>query len=47
MIAFVCVPTWGVRFAKLAQGAWWITVVLSILVSFGVLFVMLVSVCFT
>lgn len=38
MIAFVCVPQWGIHFARLAQGTWWITVVLSILVNFGVMF---------
>ena len=42
MIAFVCVPAFGYRWAQLALGLWWIDVVISILVNFGMLFMMYV-----
>lgn len=43
MIAFACVPAWGYRWAQLALGLWWINVAMSILVNFGMLFMMYVS----
>ncbi|KAK4686977.1 hypothetical protein P7C73_g3143, partial [Tremellales sp. Uapishka_1] len=38
MIAFVCVPAWGYRWAQLALGLWWIDVVLAIFINFGMIF---------
>ncbi|EIW72514.1 hypothetical protein TREMEDRAFT_26125 [Tremella mesenterica DSM 1558] len=38
MIAKVCVPAWGWRAAQLALGLWWIDVIFSILINFGMLF---------
>jgi hypothetical protein len=40
MIAFVCVPAWGYRWALFALGLWWIDVVISILVNLGMIFMM-------
>lgn len=40
MIAFVCVPAWGARWARVALGLWWIDVVLSIFVNFGMIYMM-------
>ncbi|OCF39973.1 hypothetical protein I317_06227 [Kwoniella heveanensis CBS 569] len=40
MVAFVCVPAWGRKFAYLALGLWWIDVILSIAVNIGMIFVM-------
>jgi hypothetical protein len=42
MVALVCVPAWGYRWAQVALGLWWIDVVLSITVNFGVVFLMCV-----
>ena len=38
MVAVVCVPRWGWRWAQLAIGLWWIDIVLAIVVNFGMLF---------
>lgn len=40
MIAIVCVPAWGWRWAQLALGIWWIDVIMAIAVNFGMLFFM-------
>ncbi|RSH80812.1 transporter [Saitozyma podzolica] len=40
MVAIVCVPAWGHHWAQTALGLWWIDVVLSILVNFGMIFMM-------
>lgn len=40
MIVFVCVPAWGVRWARLALGLWWIDVVMSVWASCGMLYVL-------
>ncbi|KAL7424801.1 Plasma membrane sulfite pump involved in sulfite metabolism [Cryptotrichosporon argae] len=40
MVALVCVPAWGRPAALLALGLWWIAIVSSIVVNFGVLFLM-------
>lgn len=39
MLAFVCVP-WGWRWAQFTLALWWIDVVMSILVNFGMVFMM-------
>ena len=39
MLAFVCAP-WSWRWAQLTLGLWWIDIIMSILVNFGMVFVM-------
>jgi hypothetical protein len=39
MLAFVCAP-WSYRWAQFTLGLWWIDVLMSILVNFGMIFVM-------
>jgi hypothetical protein len=39
MVAFVCAP-WGWRWAQLTLALWWIDVIMSILVNFGMVYVM-------
>jgi tellurite resistance protein TehA-like permease len=40
MICFVCVPAWGKTWAYIAYGLWWATVLVSILINFGMVFVL-------
>jgi hypothetical protein len=40
MIAFVCVPAWGRKWALLALGLWWINVVMSVLTNIGMVYMM-------
>ena len=40
MIAFVCVPTWGDKWALLAVGLWWINVIMSVSTNIGMIFLM-------
>ncbi|ORY27077.1 voltage-dependent anion channel-domain-containing protein [Naematelia encephala] len=40
MIAFVCVPAWGWRWAQLALGLWWIDAIMSIGINLGMIFMM-------
>jgi len=40
MIAYVCVPIWGERWARLALGLWWIDAILSVMVNLGMVFAM-------
>jgi len=39
MLAFVCAP-WSYRWAQFTLGLWWIDILMSILVNFGMVFVM-------
>lgn len=43
MVAYVCIPAWGKRWAQLALGLWWIDAILSIGVNLGMVFSMYVS----
>lgn len=40
MIALVCVPAWGYRWAQLALGLWWIDALVSVLVNLGMIFML-------
>lgn len=40
MICFVCVPAWGKGWAYLAYGLWWTCILVSILINFGMVFVL-------
>lgn len=40
MIAYVCVPAWGKRWAELALGLWWIDALLLVAVNLGMVFSM-------
>lgn len=42
MVVFVCVPAYGERFVYLAWALWWIDVVISVVVGYGVCFMMYV-----
>jgi hypothetical protein len=39
MLAFVCAP-WGWGWARFTLGLWWIDVLMSIFVNFGMVFIM-------
>lgn len=40
MIAIVCVPAWGSKWASLALGLWWIDIAVAVLVNFGTVFLL-------
>jgi tellurite resistance protein TehA-like permease len=40
MIALVCVPAWGHKWALLAVGLWWINIIMAVFTNIGMIFMM-------
>ncbi|WWC66343.1 uncharacterized protein I206_100244 [Kwoniella pini CBS 10737] len=41
MISLACVKQWGIHWARLAIGLWWIDIIISVIINIGMLFIMI------